>query len=109
MQKLTQLHEIDSLIQDQPISFLFISSDTCSVCKALLPKVEQMLQRYPVIQSAYVKVDEMPAIVGRLSIFTVPILLLFVNGKEVIRESRFVRMEELESQVQKYVAFLEQG
>lgn len=38
---------------------------------------------------------DVPEVAGQFTVFTVPALLLFVEGKETIREARFVVMDDL--------------
>lgn len=99
MAELFTLEEVDAFISSHEFSFLYISRDNCSVCHALLPKVKEMLKKFPKIELAYINADRLPEISGRLSVFTVPALLLFVEGKEYIREARFVRLRELENKI----------
>ena len=47
--------------------------------------------------------DKIPAVAGAFSVFTVPALLLFVEGKEMVRKARFVVMNELEQQIAQLV------
>jgi thiol-disulfide isomerase/thioredoxin len=102
MQHLTNLQDIEMFISENKLSFLYISKESCSVCHALLPKVQGMLARFPHIRCALAKIDDIPALAGKFSVFTAPVLLLFVEGKEVVRKARFVPMEELERDIQKY-------
>ncbi|GEN36657.1 thioredoxin family protein [Aneurinibacillus danicus] len=102
MRQLTRLEDIETLIATHRMSFLYISQQTCSVCHALLPKVEAMLQKFPHIESSFAQIDDIPELAGRFSVFTAPVLLLFVEGKEVMRKARFVTMGELEADIRKY-------
>lgn len=99
--RLTSLAAAETFITDQRFSFIYVSRTNCGVCHALLPQLQQMLQAFPLIQLGYVDADELEAIAGHFSIFTVPALLLFVDGKEMIREARFVRMQLLEEKISK--------
>ncbi|MGM8365036.1 thioredoxin family protein [Virgibacillus sp. W0181] len=91
----------DEFIQKQTLAFLYISRPNCSVCHSLLPQVEQLLENYPKIQAAHIDASEVEAVAGRFSIFTVPVLLLFVGGKEYIREARIVHMQKLDERIDK--------
>ncbi|WP_222120430.1 thioredoxin family protein, partial [Staphylococcus epidermidis] len=62
-----------------------------------------LLEEFPSIVSMQADADEIPEIAGKYSIFTVPALLLFVNGKESIRKARFVRIGELGRELEKIV------
>lgn len=97
----TNMEEIDHFLEEQPLAFLYIYRDNCSVCHALMPQVKRVLEDYPEIQVRQVNADTVPEIAGRFSIFTVPVLLLFADGKEVLRKARFVQMAELENQLGK--------
>ncbi|MGK7379153.1 thioredoxin family protein [Planococcus sp. 1R117A] len=56
---------------------------------------------FPRIQTRLANAEEIPELAGFLSIFTVPVLVLFADGKEILREARFVHMEEFKRKVEK--------
>ncbi|MBM7599714.1 thiol-disulfide isomerase/thioredoxin [Virgibacillus halotolerans] len=100
-QTLTSLNMVESFIDKHPLAFLYISRPNCSVCHGLLPQVQELMMRYPDIHLAHIDVTEVPELAGKFSIFTVPVLLLFVDGKEYIREARIVHMQLLEDKIDK--------
>lgn len=95
------IEEINQFITNHPFAFLYISKTNCSVCHALLPKVKEIIENYPKIQSAYINIDDIPSLAGHLSIFTAPVLILYVDGKEILREARFVHLDEFQKKVEK--------
>lgn len=104
MKDYKQLHsveEADQFIDTEPLSFLYISRPNCSVCHGLWPQVRFMLDRFPAIKLARIDAEEVEAVAGRFSVFTVPVLLFFWKGKEYIREARIVHMQELENKIQR--------
>ncbi|WKV09652.1 thioredoxin family protein [Thermoanaerobacterium sp. CMT5567-10] len=102
MQKLNKIDDIKKLISNKKIVLLYFSTNDCGICTTLLPKIEKMLLNYTEISSAHVSMDELPAASGEFMIFTVPTVLLFMEGKEVIREARFISIDMLEEKIQKY-------
>jgi thiol-disulfide isomerase/thioredoxin len=98
---LTTIGMADDFISSHALSFLFISRPDCSVCQSLLPQVQELLEKYPEIHTGYINAEDVPEIAGRFSIFTVPVLLLFIEGKEYIREARIVHMQLLEEKINK--------
>lgn len=58
-----------------------------------------MFLSYPEIVSAKIEMSKLPEAVGSFSIFTTPTLLLFIDGKETIRESRFISVVQLEAKI----------
>lgn len=100
-EELTALEEIDHFLNEHRLAFLYISRTNCSVCHALLPKVKQLMTAYPEIQLGSIHADYTEAVAGRFSIFTVPVLLLFVEGKEYVREARIVHMDLFKEKIDK--------
>ncbi|WP_064094369.1 thioredoxin family protein [Rossellomorea aquimaris] len=107
MKAIHTLHSISNLIQQEKLVLLYISRPNCSVCHALLPQVEQVLKEYPSMVSIHADADEIPEIAGEFSIFTVPVVIVFVEGKEMFRKARFVPIEELKGQIQRLVTMME--
>ncbi|WP_156290305.1 thioredoxin family protein [Oceanobacillus salinisoli] len=99
--ELTNMDMVEQFIQDNTLSFLYISRPNCSVCHGLLPQVQALLEKYPEIQLGHINTEAVEAVAGRFNIFTVPVLLLFVEGKEFIREARIVHMDLLEDKLDK--------
>jgi len=106
MKKLKNIIDVRNFIQDKEIAFLYVSSWECSVCRELLPKVESVLGKYPAIACRHIEAGEIPEVAGELSVFTTPVLLMFIDGKEVIRESRYVMISELEDKIDRFIAML---
>lgn len=98
-QEITSLNEVERLIDESPLAFLYITLPNCSVCHGLQPQIEAMLSGYPKINARHVDASKVPEIAGRLNIFTAPVLLLFVDGKEYIREARFVQTALLDEKI----------
>ena len=81
----------------------YLSTPECNVCKVLKPKVIEMIENdFPEIKYCYVDLNEAKEISGQLSIFSVPTILVYFEGKETIRASRNVHLEELHEQIERY-------
>jgi hypothetical protein len=65
----------------------------------LLPQVEEVMKDFPNIQTRLVNAGKVPEIAGYLMAFTVPVLVLYVNGKEYLREARIVQVEKFRKDV----------
>jgi len=98
---LTSTDEMNSFIESNELAFLYISLPDCSVCHALMPQVKELLDHYPEIKLGHIDAAETEAVAGMFSIFTVPVLLLFVEGKEYLREARMVHLDLFEEKVDK--------
>lgn len=81
----------------------YLSTPECNVCKVLKPKVVDMIENdFPEIKFCYVDLNEAKEVSGQLSVFSVPTILVYFEGKETIRVSRNVHLEELREQVDRY-------
>lgn len=81
----------------------YLSTPECNVCKVLKPKVIEMIESdFPEMKYCYVDLNESKEISGQLSVFSVPTILIYFEGKETIRASRNVHLEELREQIERY-------
>ncbi|MBK7631693.1 MAG: thioredoxin family protein [Ignavibacteriales bacterium] len=81
----------------------YLSTPECNVCKVLKPKVLEMIKiDFPKINFCYVDLNEAKEISGQLSVFSVPTILVYFEGKETIRISRNVHLQELWEQISRY-------
>lgn len=101
MQELQSIETVKQFISEHSLSFIYISRTNCGVCHALKPQIEELLTQYPNIHAASVNADHVEEIAGHFSIFTVPVMLFFIDGKEYIREARFVHVESLQEKLTK--------
>ncbi|MBM7649542.1 thiol-disulfide isomerase/thioredoxin [Bacillus ectoiniformans] len=106
MKPIHDLADIQAEIESSQSVLLYISREQCSVCHALLPQVKELLTNYPSINAIHASADDIPEIAGEFSIFTVPVLIFFVDGKEMFRKARFVPMNELDEQLGKIMRHL---
>lgn len=106
MIELNTLEEMDEFINNNIIAMVYFASDGCSVCGVLLPKIEEMLIKFPKLKIRKVQVDKFTEAAGQYSIFTLPAILVYIEGKEIIREARFISVEMLEKAIDRYYDML---
>ena len=100
MEGIYNIQELQEMITRKKGLLLYFSSDSCSVCKVLKPKVTDLLQeQFPKMISRYVDIEKSPVISGQFRIFTIPTILIFFEGKEQVRYSRNISMHQLEDSI----------
>ncbi|WP_226671718.1 thioredoxin family protein [Rossellomorea aquimaris] len=107
MEDIHSLEAIKKVLESEKLVLLYISRPNCSVCHALLPQVERVLEDFKSVVSIHADAEEVPEIAGEFSIFTVPVLIMFVEGKEMFRKARFVPIDELQSQMSRLTKMLD--
>jgi thiol-disulfide isomerase/thioredoxin len=106
MLEFDNLKAIQGFINSGKMRMLYLSRPACGVCTAIKPKLMEILNKYPAIESAYINMDLIPESAGEYSIFTIPGILFFIDGKEVIREARYISLEEIETRIERYYNML---
>ncbi|MCC5895905.1 MAG: thioredoxin family protein [Alkalibacterium sp.] len=95
------LIEATDTIQQEKLVFLFVYGEHCSVCHGVLPQIKPLIDRYSEITSIQADIEKIPSLSGEFTVFTVPAVLLFLEGKEVVRFARFIEKEKLKHQIEK--------
>lgn len=71
------------------IELLFFSGKTCSVCQSLKPKVlHDVRENFPDIPIRIIDVEEEMEVAGQHMVFTLPVVIIKFEGKEVFRFAR---------------------
>ena len=109
MQNVKKLLEIQELSKREGMSLFYFSRPACGVCSAIKPKVMTMLEEFPEIPAYYLNLDEIPEAAGQLSIFTIPAVLVYTDGKETVREARYISISDLREKVRRPYDFLYNG
>jgi thioredoxin 1 len=93
MQTLT---DIENSIHSHPAVTLYFSAPTCNVCHALKPKLFDALTRnFEQMRLISVDISETPEIASHFGVFTIPTLLVFLDGREFLRKSRHMSVGEV--------------
>ncbi len=98
--------EFEDLKKKEGVLFYF-SHEECNVCKVLKPKIHDMLSdHFPGMEMCYVNVRELPAVAGQESVFAVPTISVLFDGREFIRKSRNIGLQELYEQISRPYSIL---
>ena len=102
MQKICERSKVKELIEHSKMAVLYFTGMDCGACEAIKLKIEQMLNKYNKIQSCEVDGEKYLDICAEYGVFSVPIFLLFIDGKECISIGRNVDLLDLESKINRY-------
>jgi thiol-disulfide isomerase/thioredoxin len=99
MKEISSFEELENDIRESRMLLAYFSAPDCGVCGALKPKVIEILEEYPDIESRYINVREQQEAAAQHTIFTIPGILVFAEGRESIREARFVHIDDLRHRI----------
>lgn len=81
---------------------LYFGSDTCGVCRDMLPKLEKILKNYPDITAVQIEAQRLPALSASYGIFAIPAIILLIEGKETLREAGIISLTDLDQKISRY-------
>ena len=100
VESIRDVAQFKTLINTKSLVVIHVMREHCNVCHAVLPQLKDILDTsYPKVTLAIINQNEVPEIAGELTIFTVPVDLIFFNGKEMHRQARFIDMQSFEKQL----------
>ncbi|MFA5531060.1 MAG: thioredoxin family protein [Thiohalomonadaceae bacterium] len=90
----------DTFIHAHPAAAVYFGSAACGVCEALWPKLEAMLcTRFPKLSLARVETAAAPALAAAHGVFTVPVIIVWFEGREWVRKAGAFSLAELEGDI----------
>ena len=102
MEIIESYEELKELIKSNDMLLIYFGIEKCGVCESMKPKVENMIKNYPNINAVMVEADKNLNIAAKFNVFTVPVILLYIEGKETIREARIISLDNLEKKIARY-------
>lgn len=103
MKTLLEKKEFEDIINESPAVLIYFYNDTCAPCLALRPKVEEMTEtKFPEMQMFYVNSIQSPDLSASNNVFASPTIVVYFDGKETLRVSKFVSISELEQKIVRY-------
>ena len=99
MQKLKNYNQILDKIKEEKYFLLYVSMNSCSICHADMPKIEKIVNEnnFP---AYHIEASEIPEAVGQLSLFSVPVAILFYEGREIHRQAKIIDFDELNYRIE---------
>ncbi len=90
------LEELREIIRAEIGVLVYFSGENCNVCHALRPKFKELFDRdFPQIKQIYLDAHKNSEISANFQVFSLPTMLIFLDGREFIREGRTVSLHQL--------------
>lgn len=99
--KLTHLVELTTKAKND-FYIVVASTAKCTVCQHTKGMLARMTADTP-LNFDEIDIDEVPAFRGEHLVFTVPTVLIFSQGKEIYRSSRFIEYGQIDKLIQRYL------
>lgn len=96
------IENINNIIQEKMAVMLYFSAPTCNVCHALKPKLlEAIDNNFKEFEIVSVDTSVSQEIAAHYSVFAIPTVLVFLDGKEYLRKSRHMSIGEVINEIKR--------
>lgn len=109
---MTAIAEVDAMqafVSENEAAVLYFAGADCGVCKVMEPKLRALLAaRFPRIAFGRIATEQAMELAAQLSVFALPTLLVFFDGRESLRYARNFSLAEVARDIERpYGLFFE--
>lgn len=103
------VEELQAFLGEHPVAAVYFAGTDCGVCTAMEPKVRALLATsFPKVALARVSTEEATELAAQHTIFAMPTLLVFFEGRETFRYARTFSVAQVEQDLMRpYQTFFE--
>lgn len=99
--------DFTEFVNTNAAALVYFSTPGCNVCKVLKPKTLEFLnENFPMIKPAYVDCEKSKELAAQNGIFTVPVVVIYFEGKEFVRKARNFSFAELYEELNRAYSLL---
>ena len=101
MQTITELDILEQMKAESALFVLF-GGEHCSVCLSLRPQLTALLdQHYPDMRSVYIDCEVSPEICAQHSVFSLPVVQVYIENMLVTEHARVFSLSELMQRIER--------
>lgn len=102
MKTIASTNEYQQIINSNEVVLGYYSHKKCNVCKTLKPKLyHEFGKAFPKMVQIYIDIEQFPEIAAQQSIFTVPVIVVYFEGKESLLKARNFGIDELAREIER--------
>jgi len=103
MNQINNMDEANKVI-NKDFVMVIAKTHTCTICNTILNSLEHNIPNLSDIEIHNIYIDEVDEFRGQHTIFSVPSVLIFSNGKELLRESRYINYSKIQRMIGLYTS-----
>ena len=95
MQDITDIDQLNEL-KSKGALFILFGGEHCSVCQSLRPQLASILeQQFSDMLAVYIDCEKSPEICAQHSVFTLPVVMAYIDGLKIIEMARVFSIGQL--------------
>lgn len=107
MNEIASLTDIQDKVNRTRALMCYFYNDDCSPCLAFRPRIIDLVEkRFPLMELFFIDSKSYPEIPAFYSIFSNPVILVFFEGREYLRKSIYISIDELSEQISRFYTLL---
>ena len=107
MKIIKEKSELVGAILNSAATTVYFYNDACAPCVSLRPKIEEMVtQNFEKMNLVFVNSAEFPELSSAYGVFASPTIIVFFEGKENFRVSKYISVGELSDKIERYYNLL---
>jgi thioredoxin-like negative regulator of GroEL len=101
------MNSLKDLSNQKSAVLIYFFNPGCSACNSLLPKVKEMVNgRFSEMALIEINASDHSSIAAEASVFSAPTLIVYFEGKEYLREGKYISINQLEEKISRYYKLL---
>lgn len=107
MKIIKEKSELQNSIQNSEAIAVYFYNDACAPCVTLRPKIEELItENFQKMNLVFVNSAQFLELSSEYSVFSSPTIIVFFEGKENFRVSKYVSVGELRDKIERYYNLL---
>lgn len=107
MKTIISAEELPFAIEQNGGVILYFYNDTCAPCVALRPKIQEMVDaEFPKMELLFVNSIQFTDLAASYGVFASPTIIVFFDGRENFRVSKYISITELSARIERYYMML---
>lgn len=88
--------QVKEFVATNPATLIYFSAPSCNVCHALKPKLlGAIADNFSEFQNIEIDISVDQEVAAGFGVFAIPTLLIFLDGKEFLRKTRHMSVDEV--------------
>ncbi|MBN2604615.1 MAG: thioredoxin family protein [Bacilli bacterium] len=101
MKTIERYDEVEAIL-NKDFVMIIAKTHTCTTCQSIAQILENNLQHYHKIEKYNIYIDDIDMFRGEHLIFSVPTIIIFSKGKELLRESRYFNYAKIDRLIEMF-------
>ena len=94
--------EVLKILKTEAAALVYFYNNNCAPCISLRPKVEELIsESFPKMKLAFVNSEKYMDITASYNVFSNPTLIIFFEGREYRRESKYISISQLSESIER--------